>query len=443
MVAHKFWHLSYFSTYLLLLLMISVGSSFAQTSDNLSANSISANELIRQALANNTELAATRLEIERARARLKQAGLRPNPSIDFEHTTGGLTNSPNENKTSVGFSLPLELGGKRQRRIDLAQLEIAIAEATVADRERRAANEIRSLYAEALSAQRELEIMQRLNNLDVQTAQVIEVKIKEGESAPLELNLLKVEVERLKSRRSLAEGKYQAAILRLKNVAGIPLEQPLQLQEDLLAPVMAQSNYSLNEAVALALQTRPDLKAAQLFEQAAQAGLQLAKAQVVPDLVLSTKYSRENSAFDNTPVGLIKDKDNLLTFGVSVNLPLFNRNQGSQADASISITQAQKRREFLEQLIKAEVSAAYARYQSTQLAVSNFEQGVIAQSTNNLRIFREVYNLGELRITELITEQRRLVDSQHEYTDLLAERYRVLSDLNTAIGITSLGGTTK
>ncbi len=440
MLAHKFSFVSHCSTFLLILLMISVGSSFAQTSDSLSTNSISASELIKQALANNTELVAIRLEIERTRARLKQAGLRPNPFIDFEQS---LTNSSNERSSSIGFSLAIELAGKRQRRIDLAQLEIAITEANVADRERRSANEIRSLYAEALSAQRELETMQRLNNLDVKTAQIVEVKIKEGESAPLELNLLKVEVERLKSRRNLAEGKYQAAILRLKSVVGIPLEQPLQLQEELLTPVMTQSNYSLVEVMALALQTRPDLKAARLFEQAAQAGLQLAKAQVIPDLVVSTKYSRERSSFNDTPVGIIKDKDNVFTFGVSINLPLFNRNQGNQADTSISITQAQKRREFLEQLIKAEVSAAYARYQSTQLAVSGFEQGVIAQSTNNLRIFREVYNLGELRITDLITEQRRLVDSEREYTELLAERYRVLSDLNTAIGITSLGGTSK
>lgn len=430
MVARIVCFLSYFAAYLLVILAFSGVSSFAQSKDNI----ITANELIEKALKNNLELVAFRLEIEKARARLKQAGLRPNPSVDFEYTTGKLTNSINEEKTFVGFSLPLELGGKRQKRIDLAQIEIAIAENTVADRERRLASEIYIVYSEALAAKRELEIIDKLNNLDSQTVKVVEIRIKEGDSAPLELNLLKVELERLKSRRHLAEGKFQAAMLRLKSVVGIAFDQPLELKEDFFSSQNIQTKYSLNEALALALQTRPDLKTAQLLEQAAQAGLQLAKSQVVPDLVLSTRYSRENSGFDETPVGILKDKDDLLTFGVSVTLPIFNRNQGSQADAKISITQAQQRKEFLEQLIKAEVTAAYARYQSSQLAVNSFEQGVIAQSTNNLRIFKEVYNLGELKVTDLISEQRRLVDSEREYTELLTERYQALAELNTAIG---------
>ncbi len=431
MVAYSLWRSIYFSICLLLILTATPSSIFAQSSNIVSQTNVSASELVRQALTNNTELIAFRLEIERARARLKQAGLRPNPSIDFEQS---LTNSSNERSSSVGFSLPIELGNKRQRRIDVAQLEIAIAEATVADRERKLANEVLTIHAEALAAKRELEIMQQLNNLDAQTTQIVEVRVKEGDAAPLDMNLLKVEVERLKSRRNLVEGRLQAALLKLKSVVGIPLEQFVDLQEELITPVFAQKNYSLPEALEAALKSRPDLLASRLIEQSAKAGLQLAKTQVVPDLIVSTKFARERSAFDDTPVGIIKDKDNVFTFGVSINLPIFNRNQGSIADSTISINQTQKRREFLEQLIRAEVSAAYARYQSTQSAISKFEQGVISQSTNNLRVFREVYNLGEIKITDLITEQRRLVDSQREYTELLAERYRALAELQTTIG---------
>lgn len=433
MIAYLLWRLRYFSI-CLILVFISVSNIFAQSPNTPAQTVVSANELVKQALANNTELVAFRLEIERAKSKLKQAGLRPNPSIDFEQS---LTNSSNERSSSIGLSLPIELGGKRQRRIDLAQLEIAIAEATVADRERKLANEVLVVYAEVLASQRELNIMQQLNNLDVKTTEIVEVRVKEGETAPLDMSLLKVEVERLKSRRILVEGQYQASLLKLKSFVGIPLEQPLEVQEELINPIFTQKNYSLSQVIELALQSRPDLRTAKLIEQSAQAGLQLSKSQVIPDLTLSTKYSRERSAFDNTPVGIIKDKDNVFTFGVSINLPIFNRNQGSIEDATISINQAQKRREFLEQLIRAEVSAAYTRYQSSQLAITRFEQGVIAQSTDNLRIFREVYNLGEIKITDLITEQRRLVDSQREYTQLLAERYRALAEMQITTGSTN------
>src|SRR5262250_1590219 len=77
-------------------------------------------DLVRRALTANAQLAAARLEIDRARARLRQAGLRPNPSLDFEQQNGVL-NSPGERGTTVGFSMPLELAGQRGRRIDLAQ----------------------------------------------------------------------------------------------------------------------------------------------------------------------------------------------------------------------------------------------------------------------------------------------------------------------------------
>jgi hypothetical protein len=99
-------------------------------------------DLVRRALQSNTQLAASRLEIDRARARLLQAGLRPNPSVDFEQQNG-IFNSPGERGTTIGFSMPLEVAGQRGRRIDLARAELEAAEADVADRERRLASEVR------------------------------------------------------------------------------------------------------------------------------------------------------------------------------------------------------------------------------------------------------------------------------------------------------------
>jgi outer membrane protein, heavy metal efflux system len=197
--------LSFYVLMLVFLLIIFPTFAIAQTS------TLSVNELVEKALANNGELIAFRLDIDRARARLRQAGLRPNPSIDLQHTTGKLTNTKGESTTSIGVSLPIELGGKRQRRIDLAQAELSVTEMVIADKERRLANEVRAIYTEVLAAMRELEITQNLTDLDIKTSQIVEVRVKEGDAAPLEMNLLKVELERLKSRRILVEGRLQAA----------------------------------------------------------------------------------------------------------------------------------------------------------------------------------------------------------------------------------------
>jgi cobalt-zinc-cadmium efflux system outer membrane protein len=391
-------------------------------------------ELVSRALTSNGELQAVRLDVDRARARLRQAGLRPNPTLDFEQTTGRLTGSGGERETSVGVSLPLEVGGQRRRRIELAQAELEAVEAEVMDRERRLANEVLGAYAEALSALRELEITEGLSDLDLQTTRFVQARVNEGESAPIELNLLQAEVDRLRSRRALVEGRLQAALIKLKSIAGIPVEVPLRLREGIATPQLKAPPASLEAATEIALRTRPDLRLARLNEEVAQAGLRLARSQGRPDVTATTRYSMNRSTFDDTPVGPLTDRDRLLTFGVSVGLPVFNKNQGAKAEAALLITQAKRRREFQEQLVRSEVASAFARYEAARTALNTFEQGVIQRSTDNIRSIRAAYQLGEYRITDLLAEQRRLLDSQREFTDALAERYRALADLQMAIG---------
>lgn len=395
----------------------------------------SSNDLIRRALSFNGEIAAVRLEIDRARARLRQAGLRPNPTLDFEQSNGKYTGSSGESETSIGVSLPLEVGGQRRRRIELARAELEAVEAEVADRERRLAAEVRSVYVEALAALRELEITENLNNLDLQTTRFIQARVNEGETAPIELNLVRAEVDRLRSRRALVEGRLKASLLRLKNLAGMSAAEPLRLREDLSKPVLPAPPASLPAAIDIALRHRPDLKLARLNEEVAQAGLSLARANSTPDVTAFSRYTLNRSSYEDTPVGVRSDRDKLLTFGVSIGIPVFNRNQGTKAEFAAAISQAESRREFLETVVRSEVESAYARYQAAQAAVTTYEQGVIARSNDNIRVVRAAYELGQFRVTDLLNEQRRLVDSQRDFTETLSEQYRALADLQAALGM--------
>jgi cobalt-zinc-cadmium efflux system outer membrane protein len=394
----------------------------------------SSDDLVRRAFTANSDLAAARLDIERARARVRQSGLRANPTFDFEQTTGKFTGSPGERETTIGIALPLEVNGQRRSKVNLAQAELEAAEAEVADRERRLMAEVRGVYVETLAAIRELTITEGINNLDLQTARIVAARVTEGESAPIELNLLRAEVDRLRSRRALVEGRLQVTMLRLKSLAGMAPDEPLRIREDLTAPPLSQPSASLAASLDTALRMRPDARLARLTEKVAQAGLELARAQGRPDVTAFTKYSSNRTVIDNTPVGALRDKDKVLSFGVSVTIPLFNRNQGAKAEAATAIAQAQRRREFVEQLVRAEVTSAYARYEAAQAALNIFEQGVLARSTENIKSMRGAYELGAFRMTELLSEQRRLLDSQREYTEALAERYKALSDLLSAIG---------
>lgn len=397
---------------------------------------LSSEDLVRLAVGSNAEMAAARLDIERGRARLTQARLRANPSIDFEQTSGRFSGSKGERETSIGFSLPIETGGKRQRRIDLAELEIAAAEASLAERERLLIQEVRLAYAEALAAIRELQITASLATIDTQTARIIEARVSEGDSSPLELSLIKVETDRLKARRALVEGRLQTTFLKLKRLAGIPPTQPLQVRETLLAPTLQAPTLAIEAAIGAALQSRPDVRLARIHEAAAQAGLRLAKAQAAPELTAFGKFTVNRSLFDDTPVGALRDKDRLLTFGLSISLPLFQRNQGGKAEAAIIIQQAQQRRESVEAMVRSEVASAFARYEAAQNSLAIFEKGVVERSGQNIRAIGRAYELGAYSLTELLSEQRRLLDSEREFIEALSERYRALAEIQSATGAT-------
>lgn len=390
-------------------------------------------DLIRRALETNGELVAARQEATRARARLRQSGLRPNPTIDFEHTTGALTGSRGESETSIGVALPLEIGGRRRSRIALAQAELEAIDADIANRERLLSGDIRTLYAEALTALRELETTAGLTDLDLQIVRVVQIRVNEGDTPPLELNLLRVEVDRLRSRRALVEGRLRGTLIRLKAAIGIAPEESLRVREELAAPIFTLP-LSLEAATEIALRTRPDLRLARLNEEVARAGFRLARANAAPDVTTFTRYTQSRSSFDDTPVGVLRDSDRTLTFGATIGIPVFNKGQGAQAEAQIAIEQARTRREFAESIVRAETAAGYARLEAARAAVSSFESGVLARSNDNIRVIRAAYDLGEYRVTDLINEQRRLVESNREFTEALAEQYRALADLQAAIG---------
>jgi cobalt-zinc-cadmium efflux system outer membrane protein len=162
----------------------------------------------------------------------------------------------------------------------------------------------------------------------------------------------------------------------------------------------------------------------------------LVKAQAAPQVTAFAKYSDVLSTFDTTPAGRLTDRDRLFAFGVSITLPIFNRNQGAKGEALLAITQAQERRQFIESVVRAEVSAAWRRHEAAEASIRTYERGVIARSEQNVQTMRAAYQVGAFRVTELLTEQRRLLDMQREMTEALAERYRAMAELRAALGIT-------
>ncbi len=392
-------------------------------------------EIVKRAFENNGDIKIARLEVDKARARLTQAGLRSNPTLEVEQSTGRLVGSPGDRELSVGVALPLDIYGQRKRRIDLANAEIALREAEVVARQRELAGQIFVNYAEALTALRELQILEELLGLDLDTVRFVQIRVNEGESPPLELNLLQTEVERLRARRQLVEGKLQAAISKLKFYAGVPFEQPFRLREEISGATIPLLPATLETSVTLGLRNRPEIRLAELEEQLASAGLRLVRSQSKSDFTAYTRYTRGRAGFDD-PRGPFFQTDSSLTFGVAIGIPIFDRKQGAKAEAQIAIRQAQERRIFAEQVVKNEIITAFQRIEAAKRALTILDTAVLPRSRENIETIRRVYEIGELKITDLISEQRKLLDANRDLTETLTERYRAQADLFIALGVT-------
>lgn len=399
------------------------------------ADGFSLAEIVLRAFDNNGEIKIARLEVEKAQARLQQAQLRPNPILEVEQSTGSLVGSPGDRELSVGVSVPLEVYGQRNRRIDLAKAEITLKEAEVLAKQRELAGRIFETYAEALTALKELQVLEELLDLDVRTVQFVQVRVNEGETAPLELSLLQTEVERIRARRQLIEGKLQAAISTLKFFSGLSYEEPLKLVEDISTATFPSLPPTIETSISVGLKNRPEIRLAELDEQLANAGLRLIRSQSKPDISATARYTQGRAGFDD-PSGEFFQKDRSLTFGISIALAVFNRNQGARAEAAIAIRQAKERRAFSEQVIKNEIITSFQRIEAAKRALLTLETAVLPRSRENIDTVRNVYEIGELKITDLIAEQRKLLEANRDLTETLTERFRAQADLFIALGLT-------
>ena len=393
---------------------------------------LTAEKLAEEAFARSRELLAARQTLEIAKGRLLQAGLRPNPSIGVEQTTDYLTGRSGEGNTGVGVTQVFELGGKRSKRVAVAQLEYDRAVAEVRALERQIAAEIRSAYAQALAAARQLDIAERLIALDQELARVTEARLKEGDVAPLDLNLVRVEVDRLHAQSVQSRADLTAQLVTLQTLAGFEPTEPLTLAPALERPPSLE--LTVAAATEIALRERADLQAARIAEELGDARISLAESQRTPNLAASVRYSRSRSVFDNTPIGVLNDVDHLLTAGLSIEIPLRNRNQGEIAAAVGERTQAKYRREFVEVIVKRDVALALNRYTAAAQSLAIYGGQVLPRAEENLRTIRAAYGFGEMPVMEVIAEQRRLVENQTQYNAALRDYYTSLAELERALG---------
>lgn len=390
-------------------------------------------ELVARAIADNPDLRAARAEVEAAVSRVQQAGLRPNPMLEL----GGQKALGPDNNLTLGFTWPLDRGGRKEGRVGVAEREVEAKRAQVLDRERRLAADVRMKAGEYFAAGRNLAVTDDLVRVNRDALRLVKDRIREGAVPAIDENLMLVEVNRLEATRHVQASRVEVAALQLRLLAGMGPEAPLALRGD-LATMPAPVDRS--EALRRALTARPDLLAARAETATSRARIRKEEAEGRWDASVNVGYQRMDTGFDLmgiTERGVtrpIQDVFHYFGAGVSITLPLRNKNQGNIAAAQAEARAADRRVEFMELIARQEIEAAFAQYAAALRSLAIYERGVRDVAARNLDVVRQTYDLGRTSLLDVVGEQRRYIEIENGYTEALRQVYDAAVEIERAAG---------
>ena len=397
-----------------------------------SSNGRTVDDLVKAALANNLEVVAMRKEAEAGEALIRQARLRANPGLEVSGTRqiGGM----GDNSVMVQGALPLELGGRRAARINVAEKELEIRRQALAERERQLAGDVRAKFGETIAAIYKLKFTEDILVMMEQNVQLVSARVQEGRTPPLEESQEFVELNRIRAVRETNEGTVEIRLFELRNLVGMVPEDPLVLKGDL--DTLSRILPPQIGAEQTAIRSRPDLLGAIAVEELAAARVRQARSEGRIDADVMLGFQRMQSGFpllgvDEMSGSLlpIEQRMNFFTFGVRLNLPVRNRNQGLVAASLLEEQAARSRREFGELTIRREVAVAYARYNRAFRAMEIYRVGVRDRAADNAEVVRQTYELGSKTLLDYIAEHHRYIETENGFIDAQLEAYLAMVEI--------------
>ena len=369
-----------------------------------------------QFLKKNLALQAARLEVGVAEAERVGARLRPRPGLTVSAENlrlSGETPASRLQEYGLTVAQPIELGNRKTLRTEVAERTIAVSEARLTEVLRRQLFDLKRTYYESVLARVLLNIEQENRDnfeglVKFNTARFEEGYIAEGE-------LLKVRLERTKFDFAVANAEltFRKAKIRLLELIGEPDYERaarIEVNNQLQAPKAELNLAALKDS---ALANRPDVKVAAAELSLVESNIKLERSRAKGEVTPYVGYKR---------VGV----DNTVLAGVTVPLPLGNRNQSGIARAEAEQKVAQTNLALARNRALAEVDAAYRAYETAREQVRAYEAGLLRQADESREIQLGAYQEGA---AELIT----LIDAQRTRTEVRANYYRAIFDYYTSL----------
>ena len=381
------------------------------------AQTLTLDAALRTAFANNPDLAAAQWEIDIAQGGRQQAGSIPNPvaSWDAEDTRR------NARTTTVKLSQTLELGGKRDARIDLAtQAQVAAALTLEQQRNSLRADVIDSYYG-ALRAQERLALAQRSLALAERGLVIAKGRVSAGKSSPVEATRAQVQLSEIRLEMNRAQVGLTDAYRRLAASTGSTAPD----FDTVAAQKQAAPSLPPCAQLLARVEQTTQLRLAELRIRQGEASVNLEKAQRIPDLDVSI-----GSQYDAST----RERINLV--GVSIPIPLFNRNQGNVLAANRRADQARDLRNAVELRLRAETLQALALWRTANTEVQTFNQQILPAAQSAVDSATRGFEMGKFNFLDVLDAQRTLIAARTQYltataqaTDAWVRLERIYGDL--------------
>jgi len=386
------------------------------------AGTLTLGQALSLVLMRNPELAAFSREVSSKEAGALQANLLPNPGIglEVENVGGqGIFRGLNAAEITLQFSQLIELGSKRSNRSKLASFETSLAEW---DYERKRLDVLLAAtiaFVDVLAAQEHLHLNEESLHLSKQVMYTVRERVRAGKASPLEetrtsvmLSSSKIKLE--KARRTLSMARQHLASM-WSSTSPVFEKAAGDLHVIGAIPSLNQLNSRIKQ--------NPQMARWIIEMERFETVLDLEKANGIPDLTVGGGIRRWEAT-----------KDHAFVFGVSMSLPLFDRNQGTIQKARSELEKASEERRASDVRIRTAMSGAYESLISAYAESMSLRNDVLPAAENVFESSREGYRYGKFSFLDVLDAERTLIDVRGQHIEALAAFHRATALMKWLLG---------
>lgn len=380
---------------------------------------------IDEALAKNPTLIALRKRFEAAQQRPAQERFLMPPTFEAQIWQWPVTaiNPLDTNMYMFTIQQDVPGRGKRALRTALAEKDAEVASADIPVRARDVVKEVARAYADLALARKAIEIHLQSVALLRQFADASTIKYAAGRSSQQDVLKSVVEISKLHEDLIMHDETAASAAARLNTLLDRDPQTPIGPVDQPRDAIALPSSEALQQ---MAIEHQPELRAAGVVVERAEAALAVAKADGKPDFMVGGGYM------------LMPREAGAWTASVGVTWPNAPWSRGrvaaATASASAEVDAAKARTRALEREVRLAVHDAYVRVQAANDRVALLQSTVVPQSQQALEVSRVAYQTDRVDFLSVIDNQRELLDAQLNYYRALGDRELALADLARAVG---------